>query len=135
MLMVTPSTTTVVAAALPFASQSERASAAPLRRPPSTPESDAMRARCSRPMKRGSANAARMPRMTITTTSSMSVKPRCLDCFINAPTFLRSEGKLAKPSAADAGLADHFPQRQEDAERQHQHHAADEHDQDGLDRG
>src|SRR6185312_6273359 len=126
---------TVIVAGLPFASQIECASAAPLRRPPSTPDSEAMRARDSRFMKRGSANAARMPRMTITTTSSMSVKPRCFECFINAPTFLRSERKLAKPSAADAGLADHFPQRQEDAERQHQHHAADEHDQDGLDRG
>src|SRR6185437_2215930 len=28
-------------------------------------------------MKRGTAKAARIPRMTITTTSSMSVKPRC----------------------------------------------------------
>ena len=79
-----------VAGFVPIASHIERASALPLRRLPSKPRSEAMRACWSRRAKRGTAKAARIPRMTMTTTSSISVKPLCedLDIFNSEPNRL-----------------------------------------------
>ena len=53
------------------------ASAAALRRVPAMAPVVEMRAALSRAAKRGIANAARMPRIVITTTNSIRVKPRC----------------------------------------------------------
>ena len=50
---------------------------------PPTAFTAAIRAWPSIPMNLGTANAARIPRMTITTTSSMSVKPRCVKRFMD----------------------------------------------------
>src|SRR5262245_49800451 len=120
----------MVMAAPPFAIHSEWAIAVELRTVPSSARTDAMRACCSKPMNFGSANAARMPRITITTTSSMSVKPRWVALLMSIDSVV---SRLQKISAGR--VPDHFPQGQEDAERQREHHAADEHDQDRLDGG
>ena len=54
--------------------------AAALRMLPAKPFTADTLASVERSLKRGKAAAARIPRMTITMTSSMSVKPECFAC-------------------------------------------------------
>ena len=83
-----PSTATGL---VPVTIHTECVMAEALRKLPSSARIDAVRACVSRPMNRGSANAARIPRITITTTSSMSVKPRWVVLLITiTPRFERN---------------------------------------------
>ena len=78
MVIVAPSMTTDVLGANCCVSWSERASTAPAFTEPSAPLILAMRASACSAMNLGSAIAARIARMVITTISSISVKPAAL---------------------------------------------------------
>src|SRR5687768_14793255 len=113
-----------------------------------------MRACRSMRAKRGTAKAARMPRMTMTTTSSMSVKPRCedLDIFSSETNSEKEEslGIVIEPQClmlkrqthdwcrlvtpiSHLHPGNHFPHRQHDPERQHADDATHRDDQQRLD--
>src|SRR5215510_13186863 len=78
MLIDKPSMTTAVLVPSPCVSWTERASAAADFMEPIAPLILAMRASVCSAANLGMANAARIPRMVITTISSISVKPQAL---------------------------------------------------------
>lgn len=74
----TPSITILMSPVVaPSTSHCECASATAARKPPARPLIEAVRACDSTLANLGKANAARMPRMVMTTTSSIRVKPAC----------------------------------------------------------
>jgi hypothetical protein len=82
----------MLAGAVPLASHTLCAKDAALFTLPFKACKDATRACVSSPMNRGTAKAAKIPRMTITTTSSMSVKPRAaLDMDLLQKIRLRTQ--------------------------------------------
>src|SRR5688572_13174252 len=102
MVIAVPSIATLVLAGLPWASHNACASEAPERTLPASAWVAARRACPSRDAKRGTANAARMPRIVITTTSSIRVKPPC-STFLFTAAILR---KLKRDEALKRSRAE-----------------------------
>ena len=84
MVIEAPSITTWADAVAPLTRATEWARAEAARTLPAIPSTADLRALCSNPAKRGRAKAASIPRMVITTTSSIKVKPLCCSFMINS---------------------------------------------------